>query len=214
VRILYQSSSRLIQGKEALARGDLTQALKDLSVSISFEPSIEAYLLRAEANYSSGKIEIALEDLGKAHDLCGLSPENHDWMSQIDLARNRYGGSAAQRHGPPVEETISAMLPTSLGDTGRVLKNIASRPELSTDGRTLTRKGGTAVYDLEIYDRNIDWCDNLIEMRKPQGLESRVAELIAGHSRFVHILAPNWEKLSRQTLRSTLQSNFSRRSSH
>lgn len=192
--ILRQSTDRLNQGKEALARGDVKQALKEFSVSISLAPSVEAYLLRAEANYCSGDIETALADLDKAQDICDSSGGGSDWETEIEQARNRYEGARAESYsGPPVDQTISVLLPTAISGGGEVVSRIASRPEFSTDGSTLFRKDGTVIYDLQICERNDDWANNVIEMRAPASLGRNVEKIIREHSGFVHLQAPNWE---------------------
>jgi tetratricopeptide (TPR) repeat protein len=191
--MLNQSDQRLVIGREALARGDAKQALKDLSVSISLNPSTEAYFLRAEANFSSGNIDGALDDLHRATKLCRGLPEKDHWLDQIEQALNRYEGASDLSSEPHVDQTISVLLPTSLGDSAKVLKRLAGRPDLSYDGQTMFRKGGTVIYELQFFDRNVDWAKCMLQQRVPAPLRPGLADYISEHTDFLHLQAPNWD---------------------
>jgi tetratricopeptide (TPR) repeat protein len=156
------ATQRLTQGKEALARGDFKQALKELSVSISLNPSIDGYVQRAEANFNTGNIKAALLDLNRAEEIYAKNgdaekDEADTWQQTIEQARNRYEGAASDSQGPPVRETISILVPTALEDLADVIVRISNRPELSTDGETMMSTEGTVVYDIEVFERNADW---------------------------------------------------------
>lgn len=185
------ANDRLNQGKEALKRGDFKQALKDLSVSISLEPSVDAYVHRAESNFNAGNIGAALGDLNRAEELCESSDDSGNWTQTIGQARNRYEGAVSESQGPPVRETISILLPTALESLGEVVVRISNRPELSTDGSTLIRPGGTVIYDLDVFEQNSDWANLMIEISDGH-VSSDIADAIAAHNVFVHLSAPNW----------------------
>ncbi len=104
--------------------------------------------------------------------------------------------------GPSVEQTISVLFPISLANPSEVFVRIADQPDLSTDGMTVFRKGGTVVYDLRVYNRNVDWAAGIVEMRRPAEIKPTVARQIADHSLFVHLLAPN-SVVAQQTTRQT-----------
>jgi hypothetical protein len=187
------ATDRLNQGKEALIRGDFKQALKDLSVSISIEPSVDAYVQRAESNFNAGNISAALGDLNRAEDLCsGGDDDNETWVQTIGQARNRYEGAVSESQGPPVRETISILIPTALESLGEVIVRISNRPELSTDGTTLMRPGGTVIYDIEVFEQNSDWANLMIEISDGH-VSSDIADAIAAHNVFLHLSAPNWD---------------------
>lgn len=104
--------------------------------------------------------------------------------------------------GPSVEQTISVLFPITLANPGEVFVRIADQPELSTDGTTVFRKGGTVIYDLKIYDRNSEWAAGIVAMRRPAEIKPSVARQIADHSCFVHLLAPN-QTIAQHTSRQT-----------
>lgn len=185
------ATERLMQGKEALTRGDFKQALKDLSVSISLEPSVDAYVHRAESNFNTGNIKAALGDLNRAEQLCN-GPDAETWTQTIGQARNRYEGAISESQGPPVRETISVLIPTALENLGEMIVRIANRPDLTTDGQTLMRTEGTVVYDIEVFEQNSEWAELMIEISNGH-VSSDVADAIASHNTFLHITAPNWE---------------------
>jgi hypothetical protein len=191
--MLNKSAERLTQGKEALARGDAKQAIKDFSVSISLNPSIEAYFLRAQANYSASNVRNSLQDLARAQELCESLPDNTGWLEQIEFARNRCEGAFKKSEAPAVKATISVLLPTSIEDFGNVVTKLANRPDLSTDGQTLFRKGGTVIYDIKFHDRNVDWAENMLAIREPEPFPPGVAEYITEHFQFILLTAPNWD---------------------
>lgn len=189
------ASQRLTQGKEALARGDFKQALKELSVSISLDPSIDGYVQRAEANFNTGNIQAALQDLERAEDIYAKAngdQESSDWQQTISQARNRYEGAASDSQGPPVRETISILIPTALEDLADVIVRISNRPELTTDGETMMWTEGTVVYDIEVFERNADWGELMIEISEGH-VSSDIADAITSHNTFVHVSAPNWD---------------------
>ncbi len=191
------ATQRLTQGKEALARGDFKQALKELSVSISLNPSIDGYVQRAEANFNTGNIKAALLDLNRAEEIYAkngdaVEDEADTWQQTIEQARNRYEGAASDSQGPPVRETISILVPTALEDLADVIVRISNRPELSTDGETMMSTEGTVVYDIEVFERNADWGALMVEISEGH-VSSDVADAITSHNTFVHISAPNWD---------------------
>ena len=179
------------QGQEALARGDYRQAVKDLSVAISLNPNCDAFLMRADAHFLAGNISAAISDIDRVEQLCWRASDGHDWANEIAQARNRYLAASSPDQSPRAEQTISVVLPTSMNNPDLILERLSNRPEFSTDGETLFRKGGMAVYDLAIYDRNPDLAELIIELGEKPPLSAHLKRLVSDHSLCLHIDGPN-----------------------
>jgi tetratricopeptide (TPR) repeat protein len=188
-----QAHLRYEEGLSALSRGEHKQALKSLSVSISMNPTIEAYVERAEANFCSGNIEAALDDLERAEALTGPSGWAQDLESRVEQARNRY--IAAQEtdiDAPPPEERLSFMLPTTLPALAEVMAALSELPDVfSTDGATIIRSDGTVIYDMELLGKKEDWAQVILQLTVEDQLSPEQLQLIDRHLQFIHISAPN-----------------------
>lgn len=184
------ASTRLLEGKELLTRGDLRQAMKALSVSISFNPSTEAYMERAEANYINGDIDAALFDLWRAVQLLPNCKQMADSIQKIDQARSRYESAKDTSNHPPVKQELSAMIPVNLSSYDEIIERICLRPELATDMHTLIRRDSTVLYDIEIHDANPEWAQALIDLAGNQ-LTVKQVEQVYAHRFFFHLKAPN-----------------------
>ncbi len=60
-----KAMERLVQARESASNGDYKQALKHVSVSISFAPCAESYIERAEINLELQDFENALDDIDR-----------------------------------------------------------------------------------------------------------------------------------------------------
>lgn len=191
--MLEAAKERLEEARSALARGDTQQAITELSAAIEIEPSIDAYLIRAEAIFSTGDVDSALADVDKAEEIYDLDPKNLSILwERIDDARARYKLAQNPDPGPPIRQRISVILPIQLYDPADIFIRINKRSELSSDGKTLLRKHGTVIYDMEILDRNPLWAESIIELTRGTRANFH-AEYIANHAQFFHLQAPNLE---------------------
>jgi len=191
--LLEAAKERLDEARNALARGDTEQALQELSAVIEIEPNIDAYLIRAEAIFSKGDVDAALADVDKAEELYDADPKSSSILwERIDDARGRYKLAQNPDPGPPVSQRISIMLPIQLSDPADIFIRVNKRRELQSDGKTLLRKHGTVIYDMEILDPNPQWAEAIIELTKGTRANFH-AEFVANHAHFFHLQAPNLE---------------------
>lgn len=191
--MLEAARERLEAARASLASGSTDQALEELSASLEIEPALDTYLIRAEIFFSRKDYDSALADVDRAEELYDANPKSSsiDW-EKIEEAKNRYSEAKNPDPGPPIRQRISVMLPIQLSDPADIFIRINKRRELSSDGRTLLRKHGTVIYDMEILDRNQDWANSIIELTA--GTRSVFhAEQIANHAHFFHLQAPNQE---------------------
>ncbi|PZM77580.1 MAG: hypothetical protein DKT66_25195 [Candidatus Melainabacteria bacterium] len=187
------AKERLEEARAALARGDTQQAIVELSAAIELEPSIDALLIRAEAVFSTGNVDEALSDVDKAEGLYDADPKSSSILwERIDDARNRYNLAKNPDPGPPIKQTISVLLPIQLSDPADIFIRVNKRRELQSDGKTLLRKHGTVIYDMEILDRNPVWADSIIELTRGTRANFH-ADFVRNHTQFFHLQAPNKE---------------------
>jgi len=191
--LLEAAKERLEEARSALARGDTQQAISELSAAIEIEPSIDAYLIRAEAIFTTGDVNAAMADVDKAEELYDADPKSSSILwERIDDARSRYKLVLHPDPGPPIRQRISVMLPIQLLDPADIFIRVNKRRELQSDGKTLLRKHGSVIYDMEILDRNPVWAESIIELTKGTRANFH-AEYIANHAQFFHLQAPNLE---------------------
>lgn len=191
--MLEAAKERLQEAKNALARGDFEQGLVELSAAIELEPSIDAYLIRAEAHFARKDYNSALADVDKAEEVYDANPKSTsiDW-EKIEEAKTRFLDAKNPDPGPPIRQRISVMLPISTIDPAEIFIKISKRRDISTDGKTLLRRHGSVIYDMEILDRNPVWADSIIELTKGTRAFFH-AEQVANHAGFFHLQAPNLE---------------------
>ena len=187
------AKERLEEARSALARGDTPQAIVELGAAIELEPSIDAYLVRAEALFSTGNVVEALADVDKAEELYDADPKSSSILwERIDDARSRYNLARNPDPGPPIAQRISVILPIQLADPADLFIRINKRRELQSDGKTLLRKHGTVIYDMEILDRNPLWAESIIELTRGTRANFH-SEYVRNHTQFFHLQAPNQE---------------------
>lgn len=191
--MLEAAKERMQEAKNALARGDYEQALAEMGAAIELEPSIDAYLIRAEAYFSRKDYESALADVDKAEEVYDANPKSTsiDW-EKIEEAKARYIDAKNPDPGPPIKQRISVMLPIGTVDPAEIFIKISKRRDISTDGKTLLRRHGSVIYDMEILDRNPVWAESIIELTKGTRAFFH-AEQVAAHGGFFHLQAPNLE---------------------
>lgn len=185
-----KSAAEFLRGQDALVRGDHKTALKALSVAISYQPTIEAYHCKAEANFLAGQLEAAIEDIQAAKKLIRSEADSALWQEELDQALNRFQGARNPVQGPPVAQVISVLIPSALEQSGELMTRIINCPDLSTNGETLIRKGFTAVCDIQLLPAEKSWIDAIIEMSEGDLDDTTVAR-IKGTRQFLHIEAPN-----------------------
>lgn len=191
--MLEAAKERLEEARSALARGDTQQAIVELSASIELEPSIDAYLIRGEAFFATGNLDQAIADVDRAEELYDADPKSSSILwERIDDARSRYNIAKNPDPGPPIKQRISVMMPIQLSDPADLFIRINKRRELQSDGKTLLRKHGTVIYDMEILDRNSVWADSIIELTRGTRANFH-AEYVRNHTQFFHLQAPNTE---------------------
>lgn len=191
--MLEAAKERLQEAKDALARGEFERALVELGAALELEPSIDAYLIRAEAFFSRKDYDSALADVDKAEEIYDANPKSTsiDW-EKIEEAKTRFLDAKNPDPGPPIRQRISVMLPIGTIDPAEIFINISKRRDISTDGKTLLRKHGSVIYDMEILDRNPLWAESIIELTKGTRAFFH-AEQVANHAGFFHLQAPNLE---------------------
>lgn len=187
-----QSIERLAHAKEALARGDLRGAAKDLSASLKFEINPEAYFLRAETHYLLGEMSLAFEDLEKLETLC-LKLQNRElWLDLINQARTRYD-MPVKSNDPLVaspDQPISILMPTALIDAKAILQSIVAHPDLRMSGHSLFEEDGRRICDLRILEHNTDSAKSIIDWRDQNPFSRDVIRQIQKHAMLVQIDAP------------------------
>lgn len=187
------AKERLEEARSAMARGDTQQAIIELAAALEIEPSIDAYLIRGEAFFSTGNVDAALADVDKAEELYDADPKSSSILwERIDDARSRYNLAKNPDPGPPIRQRISVMLPIQISDPADLFIRINKRRELQSDGKTLLRKHGTVIYDMEILDRNPVWAESIIELTRGTRANFH-AEFVYNHTQFFHLQAPNAE---------------------
>jgi len=191
--LLEAAKEKLQDAKNALAGGNFERALEELSAAIELEPSIDAYLIRAEAYFSRKDYDSALQDVDKAEALYDANPRSTslEW-EKIEEARTRYLDAKNPDPGPPIRQRISVMLPIGTIDPAEIFIKISKRRDISTDGKTLLRRHGSVIYDMEILDSNPVWSESIIELTKGTRAFFH-AEQVANHAGFFHLQAPNLE---------------------
>jgi len=191
--LLEAAKERLEEARSAMARGDTQQAIAEISAALELEASIDGYLIRAEAYFSTGNVDEALADVDRAEELYDADPKSSSILwERIDDARSRYSLAKNPDPGPPIKQRISVMLPIQLSDPAELFIRINKRRELQSDGKTLLRRHGTVIYDMEILDRNPAWAESIIELTKGTRANFH-AEYIYNHTQFFHLQAPNLE---------------------
>lgn len=190
--LVDDANERLITGREALIKGDAAAAIKDLTFYINVTPTVEAYLLRAEAHFFKGDLRTALADLSFGRHLCSRVPDGKSWLVEIDKSQKRYEAAPKPYEGPPVSGTVSAMIPIGISDTSKIWQKIADSQFLSTNGETLVRPGHSLVCDISVIRRSATWAQSIKDMADG-ALTSETQEALRRHANFLHITAPNRE---------------------
>jgi hypothetical protein len=187
-----QSIERLAHGKEALARGDLRGAAKDLSASLAFEINPEAYFLRAEVHYLLGELHLAFEDLEKLESLSLKLQNTQSWLDLINQSRIRYDMPVNAKN-PLVaapDQPISVMMPTALIDSRAILQAIVGHPDLRMSGHSLFEEDGRRICDLRILEHNSDSAKAMIDWRDQNPFGRDIIRQIQKHAMLVQIDAP------------------------
>lgn len=180
----------VVSAKAALKRGDHELALKELSVSISLSPTVEAYFLKAEANAMASDFDQAMNDLMAAKNLCVEEIDLDLWKEKLEKAYSDYGEQAAFLEGPPIAEIISVLLVTPFTSKEELIKKLMTCPFISTDGETMVRKGKSVLYDLEVLDANRNWLDAIVAM-SDGGLGVETEKKVARSQIILHVTGPN-----------------------
>lgn len=188
--LVDDANERLITGREALIKGDAALAIKDLTFFINVTPTVEAYLLRAEAHFFKGDLRTALADLSFGRHLCNKVPDGKSWLAEIDKSQKRYESAPKPYDGPPVSGIVSAMIPIGISDTSKIWQKIADSQYLSTNGETLVRPGHSLVCDISIIRRSATWAQSIKDMADG-ALSAETQEALRRHANFLHITAPN-----------------------
>ncbi|CAM5999241.1 unnamed protein product [Sphagnum balticum] len=187
-----QSTERLAHAKEALSRGDLRGAVKDLSASLKFEINPEAYFLRAETHYLLGEMSHAFEDLEKLESLCLRLQNKESWLDLISQARARYDMPVKVKD-PLVaapDQPISIMMPTALVDAKAILQAIVAHPDLRMSGHSLFDEDDRRICDLRILEHNNESAKSMIGWRDQKPFGKDTVRQIQNHAMLVQIDAP------------------------
>lgn len=187
------AKERLQEARNALARGEFELGMTELQASLDIEQSIDAYLTRAEEFFKAKDIDAALADVDKAEQVYDANPRSTsiDW-EKIEEARSRYNDAKNPDPGPPIAQRISVILPIQLNDPADIFIRINKRRELQSDGKTLLRRHGSVIYDMEILDRNPMWAEAIIELTRGTRANFH-ADYVRNHHQFFHLQAPNLE---------------------
>jgi hypothetical protein len=156
------------------------------------ELTIEGYYHRAEDNLANGDLNAAMDDLQAARNLCSSDDELELWRERLEQTFLRIHGASVDDDGPPVCEMISIILPSPLKEESAVMTRLTNSPDLKVEGKTLTRKDHSVVYDVDFLDVNNDWVEAIIEMANVP-LPGNVLAQIRSTARFCHVTAPNLE---------------------
>ena len=187
-----KSEECLVAAREAVARGDFKVGKKMSTMSISYNPSIEGYYLRAEANYLAGEFDEACENIEQARALCTTDEEEETWSERLEQCYVRASELDEDDDGPPVSELISVMVPVLLKNKGKAWTKISDNPDLSTDGITLMRIGNSVIYDVEFLEFSPDWVDVIIDSITIP-IEPELIKDVRKTANFLHVFGPNVE---------------------
>ena len=185
-----KSVETLIVAQKALASGNFKMALQHASESVGLEATIEGYFCKAEALYLAGDAKGALQDLLTAKDLCQTQADIEYWKEPLEHCYSRIQEALEAAKGPPVSQYFSVLLATPLADEKEIFRRIIANPDLSTDGKTLVRKGESAVYDINILDLTPELAKTMVEMADGQ-LAPAIVEGVKKSERLLCIGAPN-----------------------
>lgn len=153
--MLDKALDRLEQGRTAAKKGDLEGALKHLSVSISLDPSAEAYVERID-------VFLQLQDLEKANAdldcLDGMEMSN-ELLERLRLLEERADAADSeqieQANGGGEDGLLvrtGVAIPLNCRNAAEIFE-LVLRGKISTDGETLVRKS----------DESVIWSTSLVE---------------------------------------------------
>jgi hypothetical protein len=194
-----QSLAKFQDGSHAASQGQLQQALKDFSASISFSPSPEAYLAQADVLFTLGQPRQALERIQWVENRISILPDSVGLDAQVAQLKAKHsqpspGTDATQA----INQELRLILPVTAKATKDIYMRLTDRSSLnSTDGITLINKHTKGViYSITVKNSETESIDMMLSSGQGR-LPFNHMKSIREHTHLVHITGPNPNYASR-----------------
>jgi tetratricopeptide (TPR) repeat protein len=189
-----QSLAKFQDGSHAASQGQLQQALKDFSASISFSPTPEAYLAQAEVLFAIGQPRQALERIRWVENRISILPNSDGLDAQVAQLKAKH----SQCQSPNVDTTqainqeLRLIIPVKAKATKDIYMRLTDRSSLnSTDGITLINKRTQGVvYSVAVRNSEPESIDMMLSCGQGR-LPFNHVKSIKEHTHLVHLSGPN-----------------------
>jgi hypothetical protein len=173
--------------------------LKDFSASISYSPTVEAYLAQAEVLFTIGQPRQALEKIKWVENRIPLLPncdELEEQVAQLKAKLSKH--SPTSNSGVATTRELRLIIPVKAAATKDIYLRLTEPSSLnSTDGITLINKSTkSVVYSLSVANRE----RHSVEMMLSSGqgrLPFNHIRAIKEHTHLIHLSGPNPNYTSR-----------------